>query len=161
MYKKTKEKNYDWLYGIGFFVMLGILGQCLSLTDKTSNVIPASTYPTYPPSSSSGSKYEGYSLTAQVELTQDAQDEQILIWEYRETQTVAAYSNLSGCPDGCIVHTNGCDIKGNISFDTGAKIYHMLGQEYYNSTTIDINYGERWFCTEAEAIANGWRKSYQ
>lgn len=53
----------------------------------------------------------------------------------------------------------GCVIKGNISFNSGEKIYHMPGQEYYSSTTINTKYGERWFCTEAEAALAGWRKS--
>lgn len=52
-----------------------------------------------------------------------------------------------------------CNIKGNISFRTGEKIYHVPGQQYYNSTEIDTSAGERWFCSEAEAQAAGWRKS--
>lgn len=52
-----------------------------------------------------------------------------------------------------------CTIKGNISQSTGERIYHMPGQRYYDSTQIDPVYGERWFCTEAEAQAAGWRKS--
>lgn len=64
-----------------------------------------------------------------------------------------------GCPYGCTEHKAGCDIKGNISFNTGEKIYHVPGGYYYDSTVINPAYGERWFCTEAEAIANGWRRS--
>jgi hypothetical protein len=64
-----------------------------------------------------------------------------------------------GCPEGCTHQKAGCDIKGNISVNTGEKIYHVPGQEFYSQTTIRPEYGERWFCTEAEAIANGWRKS--
>lgn len=66
---------------------------------------------------------------------------------------------IAGCPDGCTYHKSGCDIKGNISIDTGEKIYHVPGGEYYNETIIKPEYGERWFCTEREAIANGWRRS--
>ena len=51
---------------------------------------------------------------------------------------------------GCEYHKDGCDIKGNISFDTAEKIYHVPGQQYYATTTIDPNYGERWFCTEGQ-----------
>ncbi|MDP5338638.1 MAG: hypothetical protein NWQ28_08705, partial [Nodularia sp. (in: cyanobacteria)] len=51
-----------------------------------------------------------------------------------------------------------CNIKGNIS-KTGSKIYHLPGMKYYESTVINPASGERWFCTESEAIANGWRKS--
>ncbi|MBW4427145.1 MAG: hypothetical protein KME50_22575 [Nostoc desertorum CM1-VF14] len=52
-----------------------------------------------------------------------------------------------------------CQIKGNISIDRGAKVYHVPGAEDYESTVIDPARGERWFCTESEAIANGWRKA--
>lgn len=27
------------------------------------------------------------------------------------------------------------------------------------TTAIDLTYGERWFCTEEEAIRNGWNKA--
>jgi cold shock CspA family protein len=53
----------------------------------------------------------------------------------------------------------GCNIKGNISIDRGAKVYHVPGAEDYESTVIDPARKERWFCTESEAIANGWRKA--
>jgi len=63
------------------------------------------------------------------------------------------------CPDGCISHKPGCDIKGNVVFGGSEKIYHVPGDKYYWATKIDARYGERWFCTEAEALANGWRHS--
>jgi hypothetical protein len=65
----------------------------------------------------------------------------------------------NGCSNGCTTHKSGCDIKGNISFNSGDKIYHVPGQNFYNETEINPNKGERWFCTEAEARANGWRKA--
>ncbi|OLP17080.1 DNA-binding protein [Leptolyngbya sp. 'hensonii'] len=52
-----------------------------------------------------------------------------------------------------------CTIKGNISVETQNKVYHLPGMEDYNSTTIDLAKGEKWFCTEAEAIAAGWHKA--
>lgn len=54
--------------------------------------------------------------------------------------------------------TQNCNIKGNIS-KSGEKIYHMPGQRYYSKTVINTSAGERWFCSEAEARAAGWRKS--
>lgn len=72
---------------------------------------------------------------------------------------VQTSTSTTGCPLGCTVHKAGCDIKGNKSIDSGERIYHVPGGEYYNETVIRPEYGERWFCTEAEAIANGWRKS--
>ena len=41
----------------------------------------------------------------------------------------------------------------------GEKIYHLPGQRYYDDTVITESKGERWFCTEQEAINAGWRKS--
>lgn len=54
---------------------------------------------------------------------------------------------------------SGCDIKGNISINSGARIYHMPGQEDYEATIIRPKYGERWFCSEAEARKAGWRRA--
>ncbi|NVO54507.1 thermonuclease family protein [Rhodobacteraceae bacterium B1Z28] len=51
-----------------------------------------------------------------------------------------------------------CQIKGNIS-SKGARIYHIPGQRYYSKTRISAGKGERWFCSEAEARAAGWRAS--
>lgn len=50
-------------------------------------------------------------------------------------------------------------IKGNISQSTGERIYHVPGGEFYDRTAIDEAAGERWFCTEADAVAAGWRRS--
>lgn len=51
--------------------------------------------------------------------------------------------------------TGECIIKGNIS-DRG-RIYHVPGNENYTDTRINTARGERWFCSEAEAQAAGWR----
>jgi len=63
-----------------------------------------------------------------------------------------------GCPQGCEVPPAGCDIKGNIS-KKGERIYHVPGQRWYDEAVISPGKGEAWFCTEAEARANGWRKA--
>jgi hypothetical protein len=52
-----------------------------------------------------------------------------------------------------------CTIKGNISINSGERIFHVPGQRDYDSTTIRGDYGERWFCSEDDAIAAGWRKA--
>lgn len=68
------------------------------------------------------------------------------------TQVIA----VNSCPNGCTTQLPGCDIKGNINSE-GEKIYHTLSSSSYSRTEIDISKGELWFCTEAEAVANGWR----
>lgn len=67
------------------------------------------------------------------------------------TKDMAAYAVSQVSPS--------CKIKGNISIDTGERIYHVPGQKFYRQTRIRPEYGERWFCSEAEARAAGWRKS--
>ncbi len=69
-------------------------------------------------------------------------------WEWRRGKRIAANDNA---PDQC-------HIKGNIS-SKGERIYHVPGGQYYDRTKIDPSKGERWFCSEAEAVAAGWRKS--
>jgi len=51
------------------------------------------------------------------------------------------------------------DIKGNVSYNTGERIYHVPGQRYYDDTVVSPSHGERWFCSEEEARRAGWRKS--
>lgn len=50
---------------------------------------------------------------------------------------------------------DGCPIKGNIS--ERGKIYHTPWSPHYNRTRINETRGERWFCSESEALAAGWR----
>ena len=48
-----------------------------------------------------------------------------------------------------------CIIKGNIS--GSGRIYHMPHNEHYTNTRINEANGERWFCSEEDARAAGWR----
>jgi len=93
-----------------------------------------------------------YSL-AYVGVEAQARDERIGIWrgpaepawEYRARRWPNAGSEAA----------SGCAIKGNVS--RNGRIYHMPWDPYYGRTRIDENRGERWFCTEDEALAAGWR----
>lgn len=97
--------------------------------------------------------YRRYS-SAYVADERAAQRARLGIWagtlqapeDYRRTQDRAA---------GTAKPVEGCRIKGNISGN--GLIYHRPGQEHYAKTGIDTGRGERWFCTEAEARAAGWR----
>ena len=50
-----------------------------------------------------------------------------------------------------------CNIKGNISHNSGRRLYHMPGDRDYADTRISAARGERWFCSEAEARTAGWQ----
>ena len=64
-------------------------------------------------------------------------------WEWRRQ------GNRNEAPEGCA-------IKGNIN-SKGQQIYHVPGGSSYGATQINTGRGERWFCSEAEARAAGWR----
>lgn len=66
-------------------------------------------------------------------------------WEYRAKRWQGAEQTA---PEGCA-------IKGNIS--ANGRIYHMPWSAWYERVRIDEGDGERWFCSEAEALAAGWR----
>ncbi|HUS96924.1 MAG TPA: thermonuclease family protein, partial [Hyphomicrobiaceae bacterium] len=69
-------------------------------------------------------------------------------WEYRE----ARWST------GASAAPRGCAIKGNIT-NRGRHVYHMPWSPWYTRTKIELSKGERWFCSEAEAIRAGWEPS--
>ena len=72
-------------------------------------------------------------------------------WEFRARRRQTATQQA---PDGC-------RIKGNISAD-GERIYHTpWGSQYYGRTRISTAKGERWFCSEREALDAGWRASFR
>lgn len=76
------------------------------------------------------------------------QGEFVAPWDWRRGKRLQASQPQQ--PGACL-------IKGNIS--RNGHIYHVPGGRYYDRTRIDTSKGERWFCTEAEARAAGWRPS--
>ena len=94
----------------------------------------------------------------------DERETEVSGWDSPEKPTVEPTripSISNSCPSGCRTPPLGCRIKGNISINSSEKIYHMPGDEYYDETIIKPEYGERWFCSSADAEANGWRRAYK
>ena len=82
-------------------------------------------------------------------------------WEWRAEHRVQASQPVPAPSKAGLPTTPGeCLIKGNIS-SKGERIYHVPRGRWYGHTKIDTGKGERWFCTEAEARAAGWRPSRQ
>jgi len=71
-------------------------------------------------------------------------------WDFRlaARQRVSAMNEAATAPGQCA-------IKGNIS--QNGRIYHPPGSRDYAATRINPSRGERWFCSETEARAAGWR----
>jgi len=71
-------------------------------------------------------------------------------WDFRQAaRPRVSTMNEAGAASGQ------CSIKGNIS--QNGRIYHLPGSPDYAATRINPSRGERWFCSEAEARAAGWR----
>ena len=66
-------------------------------------------------------------------------------WEFRKTQWQVAE----------VAAPAGCAIKGNVSKQ--GRIYHVPWSAWYDKVKVDEARGERWFCSEDEAMQAGWR----
>ena len=51
-----------------------------------------------------------------------------------------------------------CTIKGNVNHK-GERIYHMPDQKFYPTIDMTKDSKRRWFCTQEEAEAAGWRRA--
>jgi micrococcal nuclease len=76
--------------------------------------------------------------------------------EPTSTSGGSADGSATSVPSASASHS-GCVIKGNIS--SSGKIYHLPGCGSYDKTTVSESQGERWFCSEQDAINAGWRKA--
>lgn len=70
-------------------------------------------------------------------------------WDYRHNRWQTAD----------VTAPSGCAIKGNVS--RNGQIYHLPRMPWYDKVKVDVRRGERWFCSEDEARAAGWRPAYQ
>ncbi|MGE3336141.1 MAG: thermonuclease family protein [Rhodospirillaceae bacterium] len=77
----------------------------------------------------------------------------VMPWDWRRGARVVVQEAAAGRPEGC-------NIKGNIN-SRGERIYHVPGGRWYEQTRIDESLGQRWFCSDDEALAAGWRRSAQ
>jgi micrococcal nuclease len=89
---------------------------------------------------------------------EEARQEGLGLWGLESVGGGLTDADGKACRQNCATPSPGCLIKGNINLE-GEKIYHVPAGEYYAQTEIEPEKGERWFCSEAEAAAAGWRKS--
>jgi endonuclease YncB( thermonuclease family) len=68
-------------------------------------------------------------------------------WEWRKGERLSSEASTGA--------ERKCAIKGNIS--GSGKVYHLPSSRTYAKTVINEADGERWFCSEEEAKAAGWR----
>ncbi len=78
-------------------------------------------------------------------------------WNWRKgvRSDVLVSSEVTNLKSG--ENTGNCNIKGNIS--RSGRIYHVPGGSFYERTKISEHNGERWFCSEKDALNAGWRRS--
>lgn len=71
-------------------------------------------------------------------------------WEYRSQAWQTAETSHEA--------PKGCPIKGNVT--ANGRIYHLPWSPWYGKIKMDEGKGKRWFCTEEDAIAAGWRAAH-
>lgn len=153
------KKKLLWTLVGGAIFILGVLPAIFSNNEKSQHnlvdlpsevvtIYPSATLPTSTPFPTKITLQPSATFTKIPSST-----------PYRIPTLVPPTIAVTGCPQGCTTQIANCNIKGNISVDDGEKIYHLPGMKYYDKTKISPEYGERWFCTEEEANANGWRKA--
>ena len=112
--------------------------------------------------------YNDYGNPGQyADTTRAAAEEAMLagvgLWsacEIEERPTVVPTQPVgAGCPQGCISQPGpSCSIKGNVNTTRDTKIYHVEGESSsYGRVNMKETEGDLWFCTRAEAEANGFR----
>jgi micrococcal nuclease len=89
-------------------------------------------------------------------LEQQAREDKKGLWGEKCNPTGGTTQSSASSVQSSV--SSSCIIKGNIN-SSKEQIYHVEGCGSYNQTTIDTSAGEKWFCSETEAQAAGWRKA--
>jgi len=80
---------------------------------------------------------------------------------YEERLVQAAesgYQGKSGLWTACAPNPGGCVIKGNIS-RKDKRWYHLPSFRHYQQTQVNFEHGDRWFCTEDDAVRAGFQRA--
>lgn len=97
----------------------------------------------FPPNTKYVDRFEG--------VQQKAREQRLGIWSVEDYVTDRGYNGELAKKEKNASPAGDCQIKGNIS-SSGAKIYHMPGNQSY-----EITKPEQMFCTKKEAEAAGFR----
>ena len=134
----------------------------------TSTTVPAATPTTSPTPTATGTSSQTATSTATVlplpTYTATATVMPTFTATATSTSTPFATVTPTHTPTYAPTHTavpEHCRIKGNINVESGERVYHTPDSPWYERTEIDTEAGERWFCTEREAQAAGWRAPRQ
>ncbi|UAX97580.1 thermonuclease family protein [Ensifer adhaerens] len=90
-----------------------------------------------------------------AQIEQEARQAQVGVWQ-AETETPWDYRASKWASAVSQSPNQACPIKGNVNRQ-GERIYHAPWSRDYAKTKINTASGERWFCSEDEAVSAGWR----
>lgn len=165
---ETKEKQYIRLSGINTPEM----GQCGSTEAKKTLEKLILGKPLYVKvlyhigSRSMGLVYTDEGLVSTAMLASGWAElndrENLDLQELKDATNQAREKKIGVFSDLCTQETNPkqptCSIKANVTTN-GLPTYHFPGCQTYATTKLELHHGDRWFCTEKEALKAGFRKA--
>lgn len=81
-------------------------------------------------------------------------------WDFRARHAAQSpTSSLPVDPRDASQRRADCTIKGNVT--RVGRIYHLPTSPWYERIVMDESKGRRWFCSEGEAVAAGWRPAWR
>lgn len=98
--------------------------------------------------------YRKYGMTF-VDYEEHAKQNQLGLWAGSFTEPWRYRSQTASAQ----VAPDGCEIKGNIN-SKKKRLYHKPGDRSYAKTVVSPAKGERWFCSEEDAVAAGWEPAW-
>jgi len=81
--------------------------------------------------------------------------------KYQEILIEAAekgHQQQKGLWEKCATDEEKCSIKGNLT-KNDKRFYHLPHFRHYNQVKINLDKGDRWFCTEEDAVKAGFEKA--
>ncbi|HUV43139.1 MAG TPA: thermonuclease family protein [Patescibacteria group bacterium] len=69
-----------------------------------------------------------------------------------------AHDEKKGLWQVCALDKNGCQIKGNVD-RLDKRWYHLPSFRHYEATEVNLKHGDRWFCSEGEALEAGFERA--
>lgn len=140
--RRSKKTSWAWLAFFPLLTLLVLLSKCGNNSSK-HNTTPTS-----------------QNVETMVMLLMSQTPTATIMPTATETPTPTETPLPTAMVEDSVCHdiSCGCKIWGNVNQNKETKIYHCPNDPNYYPQNFKASQGDRWFCTEEEAIAEGFRQ---